>query len=280
MAIKNEPSGRLLKAVKKPLRSAWKSTARIRHQANLRWNYHLHRTENKRPLFLLARQRTGGNMVLDYLRSIPNVSMAHEFLNPAFYYGFRPKQNSKESLFLHVRRSINHLPGTYCGCKILIGQFPVHHISLAEFDEALRQPRYLLLYRRDILKQFVSLKIAHQTKQYLAQSSEKIRTTDVIVDLDELEDLYQLNAAEYRSVLETPSVNERCLTFAYEDVVAKPQELFDRELFPFLETNPSPVSTQLVKQNKRPIEETVTNYKDIEDRLDKYRTFNPVLRST
>jgi hypothetical protein len=282
METKNEnhTTGGLWKTVKKPLRIAWKSTARVRHQACLRWNYRLHRDENKRPLFLLARQRTGGNMVLDYLRSIPDVSMAHEFLNPVFHYGFRPRKNSNESLLLHVRRSVNQLPGTYCGCKILIGQFPVHQISLTEFDEGLRQPRYLLLYRRDILKQFVSLKIAHQTKQYLAQSSEKIRTTDVIVDLDELEDLYRLNAAEYRSVLDIPSVNERCLTFAYEDVIAKPQKLFDRELFPFLETNASPVSTQLVKQNKRPIEETVTNYSDIEDRLDKYRTFNPVLSST
>ncbi|TWU06949.1 Stf0 sulfotransferase [Symmachiella macrocystis] len=216
-------------------------------------------------------------MVLDYLRSIPNVSMAHEFLNPVFYYGFRPRKNSKESLLLHVRRSINCLPGEHCGCKILIGQFPLHDISLAEFDAALPEPRYLLLYRRDVFRQFVSLKIAHQTKQYLANASEKLRTTDVEVDMDELEDLYQLNATEYRSALDTTGINQRCLPFAYEDMVADPQRLFDSELFPFLDIESARVSTGLVKQSNRPIEESVRNFREIECKLSKYRNFDPVL---
>jgi LPS sulfotransferase NodH len=215
-------------------------------------------------------------MVLDYLRSIPDVAMAHEFLNPVLHYGFRPRENSNASLMLHVQRSINHLDGKHCGCKILIGQFQIHGINLAEFDEGLREPRYLVLYRRDLLKQFVSLKIAHQTRQYLAHASEQIRTTDVTVDMDELEELYQLNAGEYRSVLTCPGLSNRCVAFAYEDVVANPQQVFDDIVFPFLGMTSVPVTTRLIKQNKRGIEETVTNYAEIEDRLEKYRNFSPM----
>lgn len=215
-------------------------------------------------------------MVLDYLRSIPHVSMAHEFLNPVFYYGFRPKPNSNNALLQHVRRSINHQGGKYSGCKILIGQLDQHGIALPNFDGGLPEPKYLVLYRRDVFRQFVSLKIAHQTKQYLAQASEQIRTTNVIVDMNELEELYQLNAAEYRSVLTCPGVGERCLAFAYEDVVADPQKVFDGNIFPFLGVASVPVKTRLVKQNKRSIEETVTNFAEIADRLEKYCNFDPL----
>ncbi|RMH36374.1 MAG: hypothetical protein D6694_13940 [Gammaproteobacteria bacterium] len=257
------------------VRPYWKRTARFRHQARIRLISLLGLHGRKQPLFVLARQRTGSNLLLDYLNSIPQISMAHEFLNPEFYYGFRPKSGTKEDLFRHIERSLNALPGEISGCKILIGQFDLHGITLEDLHNLFPEAKFLVLYRRSILKQFVSLKIARTTKQYLANDPTSVRTTNVTITLDELEEFYQLNNAEYQSVLKYPWMREKGRLIVYEDLAVAPQETFDNVVFPFLNIPRSKIQTSLVKQGKRPVEEVVENYASIKDHLDKYLMYDP-----
>lgn len=215
-------------------------------------------------------------MLLDYLNSIPQVSMEHEFLNPKFYYGFKPQPNAKEALLHHVQRSVNALADDIGGCKILIGQFDLHGITIGDFHEAMPDAKYLILYRRGILEQFVSLKIAHITKQYVVKEEAKLRTAHITVDLHELEAFYEKNNREYASVLEYPWMREQGKLVAYEDVVADPQKVFGEEVFSFLGVPNIPVKTSLVKQGKRSMEEVVANYKEIEPVIGKYLSHDQV----
>jgi len=272
-ATMNKDTG--VKSLKSVLRTGWKSTARFRHQTKIRAIYHLFPTREKQPLFVLTRQRTGGNMMLGYLNSIPEVSMAHEFLNPKFYYGFVPRPNARDALMQHVRRSLNGLPGEICGCKILPGQFKKHGISLDDFHEVLPDAKYIVLYRREIFKQFVSLKIAHTTNQYVTNDKGNIKRAKIVVDLDELEAFYQVNNSEYESVINHPALQGRSCLVAYEDVAAHAQEVFDNDLFPFLGVPPVKIATSYVKQGKKSMAETVENYNEIEAVIGKYRFHEP-----
>ena len=257
------------------VRPHWKRTARFRHQTRIRLVSLLGLHGPKQPLFVLARQRTGGNLLLDYLNSLPQISMAHEFLNPEFYYGFRPKAGAQEALFRHVKRSLQALPGEITGCKILIGQFDLHGITLEDLHGLLPEAKFLVLYRRNILKQFVSLKIARATKQYLVSNPSSVRTTNVTIALDELEEFFRLNDAEYQSVLKYPWMREKGRLISYEDLAGSPQEVFDKQVFPFLNIPRSKIVTSLVKQGKRPMEEVIENYASIENQLGKYLNYDP-----
>ena len=201
--------------------------------------------------------------------------MAHEFLNPEFYYGFRPKHGSQAALFRHVKRSLTALPGEITGCKILIGQLDLHDITLEDLHQVLPDAKFLVLYRRNILKQFVSLKIARATKQYLVSNPSAVRTTNVTIDMNELEDFFRLNNAEYQSVLEYPWMQEKGRLLAYEDLASAPQEAFDKQVFPFLNVPRLEIVTSLVKQGKRPMEEVIENYASIESQLGKYLEYDP-----
>ena len=251
-----------------------RSLRKIRHRSHLRLRYIVGPRQEKQPLFILARQRTGGNLLSDYLNSIPGISLEHEFLNPVFHYGIRPRPDRPEAVFRHVRYSLNALPERIAGCKILIGQFDLHGITFEQFHQQFPTSKYLVLYRRETNKQFVSLKVAHKTKQYLATDTNPPKQVTVRIEPDEVSDFYELNRNEYQSVLQHPWIAEQGRVVSYEDLASQPQQLFDEVIFPFLGVPPTEIKTKLVKQARRPISETVENYDEVKDVLEQYGTLD------
>jgi len=251
-----------------------RSLRKVGHRSRIRWQFYFRPRADKQPLFILARQRTGGNLLADYLTSIPGLSLEHEFLNPVFHYGIRPRPENAAALFRHVRYSLNALPGRLAGCKILIGQFALHGITFEEFHAQFPTSKYLVLYRRETDKQFVSLKVAHATKQYLATEKDSLKQVTVRVDPEEISEFYERNKDEYESVMRAPFIPQAARVVCYEDLAARPQELFDEVICPFLDLPPTEIETKLVKQARRPISETVENYDEVQEVLQKYGTFD------
>lgn len=254
--------------------TARRSLHKFRYGVSLRARYYLLPRRDKQPLFILARQRTGGNLLADYLNSIPDISLEHEFLNPVFHYGIRPRPDGRDAVIRHVRYSLNALPERLSGCKILIGQFALHGITFEEFHDAFPEAKFVLLYRRDTAKQFVSLKVAHKTKQYLATAKEKLNLTTVHLDADELVGFYQRNRDEYLSVMKHPRFGECARVVTYEEIASAPQKVFDETIFPFLGLPQASIVTKLVKQARKPISETVENYDEMKDPLEQYGTLD------
>lgn len=231
---------------------------RLRHRARIFLAFYLRRRA-KRPFVLLATRRSGTNLFLSYLNSVSSVSFAGEVLHPEMYYGLRERFITKGAVLRHIRHTLNALPTEVCGIKLLYMRLKFHHVSLEDVLRVSPETRFFVLYRRSLAEQFLSLKIAQTTNQWMW--SDRFRLPEKIrLDPDEMLAHYHLKRSWYREIFQNPSVAGRVLVLAYEDIVAGPQRVFDERVFPFLGIAGGPVRTGLVKQNTKRPGEIVENF--------------------
>ena len=136
------------------------------HHARIFFTYHL-KKEAKEPVFVLAARRTGSNLLLSYLNSVPGVSFALEILNESTYYGIRSQFVSKNAVLRHVAYSLNACENKVCGTKILKTQLETHRIGMDDLTRCFPNARFIILYRKSLVDQFVSLKIAEKAEAQL-----------------------------------------------------------------------------------------------------------------
>ncbi len=215
---------------------------------------------------MLATRRSGSNLLLDCLNSVPGVSFGSEVLHDRMYYGVRRRWISKRAVLRHIAYSLNDCKERICGCKIIMLRMQWHRLTVSDLVEAFPNARFIILYRKSLIDQFVSLRIAEVTGEWVgngkAQSPPRVH-----VDLESLKVWAQSVRDFYAELLRSPGIRGRSVVISYEELTADLQKTFDQALFPFLQLPPSPVATQLKKQNTRPLSETVENYGEIEPLL-------------
>ena len=73
----------------------------------------------------------------------------------------------------------------------------------------------------------------------------------------------------YNSVLSSKRIREQCLVLEYENLAQNAQGLFDALVFDFLNVSPIHVSSQLRKQNPGELSESVENYDEVRELLER-----------
>ena len=212
---------------------------------------------------MIATRRTGSNLLLGYLNSIPNTSFAQEILNKHMSYGVRDRWVSKAAVLRHIAYSINHCEHRICGAKLLRFQLEAHRITLQDLKTFFPRARFIILYRRSILGQFVSLKTAELTGQWLWTEDYKLPSS-IHIETRAFEEYCGIIKAFYGNVFEHDWIRHCSVTLSYEDLAADPQKVFDETLFPFLNLPSSKVSCRLRKQNTKEPREIIANYHEIE----------------
>src|SRR5207244_4288556 len=105
----------------------------------------------------IATRRSGSNLLLGCLNSIPGVSFASEILNTSMFYGIRGRWITKKTVLRHIAYSINDCKHRICGAKLLKIQLDAHGLHLEDLKKHFPNARFIILYRRSLLEQFVSL---------------------------------------------------------------------------------------------------------------------------
>ena len=137
------------------------------HRLRIFLKYHFRR-QKKDPVLVIAKRRSGSNLLLSYLNSVPELSFLHpEPLNPKMYYGIPNRKISKRSLLDHLVRTLNDNPTKICGFKMLFFRLKKHELILEDIRARFPNAKFLILYHRSLLEQFVSLKVAEKTDQWL-----------------------------------------------------------------------------------------------------------------
>ena len=217
---------------------------------------------HKEPVFIITVRRTGSNLLLEYLNSIPGVSFAPEVLNKSMFYGLRARHVSKAAALRHIRHSINDCAHRICGGKLVKVHLDAHRITLEDLKKSFPQARFIILYRESLLEQFVSLKIAETTNRW--QSTDTLTLhAPIHVDKGELEEYCKKMKAFYEEILEKTWLENCSLVLGYEELAANVQKTFDEKIFPFLGLPVSRVNCRLKKQNTRRLSETIDNYNEI-----------------
>ncbi len=179
------------------------------------------------------------------------------------HYGIRPHFISKRAVLRHILHSIYNCSQVICGAKLIRIHMETHHITLEDLKKIFPEAKFIVLYRKSLLDQFVSLKIAEIANAW--QWTARFRLPDPIhLDLKEFERFCKTTRVFYEEMLQRDWLKDRAIVISYEELVSAPQELFDGRIFPFLGLQPSSVSAQTRKQNIKSLHEIVQNYQEIE----------------
>ncbi len=227
---------------------------RFLYRMKMRLKYYLNR-QSKDPVFIVATRRSGSNLLLDYLKSIPNTSFKAEILNSRMSYGIRRRFISKRTVLRHIAHSINYSEHRIFGTKLISSQMQTHGIVLQDLKNLFPSVRFIILYRQSLLDQFISLKIAEKTNVWQWIDNGFLLPDSIDIDLHELNCFCGEVKTFYEGILASSWLRERSLIISYEELVSDPHGLFNRSVFPFLDVSASRIWSVTKKQNnKRPFE--------------------------
>ena len=161
-------------------------------------------------------------------------------------------------LRLHVESLFVKRPGILAGAKVLtyhLDELPLTSLDLAQ---VLHRPKVIILYREEMLGQFVSLKMAERDQLWHARRTAK----NSPIRLDPAE-FVAFAARERRMWRETISGFGDCQLHyvTYSELTTRTEEAM-QGVFEFLGLEPCPVQGRFVRLRPEPISEKLINYRD------------------
>ncbi len=259
LSLRNIPPVFLFQIIKDETKLARK---RVWYRLKIFLKFYFKRTA-KEPVFVVAKRRSGSNLFLSYLNSVPEVTFwPPEPLNWHMHYGIRKNWVSKKSVFRHLAYTLNSARTKICGFKVLFFRLKHHGLALDDFKSHFPNAKFIILYRKSLLDQFVSLKVAEQTKQW--EWTRDFRLPESIrVDVGEFRDFCRETKEFYEKVRRSPWIRDCALVLQYEELTSDPQKVFESKVFPFLGLPPRPVSTSMIKQNTKSMEAIIENFHEV-----------------
>lgn len=245
---------------------AWLPFRRFVHGLPITLAYWWRRTE-KEPVFILCAARTGSNLLVSYLNSVPGLSFAGEVLNPETFIGMRARPDSPQKPIAQLRRVLNHGEGRICGMKLFFDHLACNNLAAEDLQTHFPNARYIILYRRSLLAQFLSLDVAVKTRHFRWSKSFRVPAA-ICIDTLRFRHYCGEMKHRYEELVGRVWLRERCALVAYEDLADRPQSIFDDLLFPFLGIASRHVSTSMRKQITQSPEDLIANYEDIRPLID------------
>lgn len=226
-------------------------------------------SEYKKPLIVLTSPRTGSTLFCNLMRQIDGCFNTTEVLSE-HVFPQRKKIESTAEVVEHIH-TICAAPNTRIGvAKIFYENLSYLNLSARELDNALSEPLWVHLWRKDLLAQFVSYKIAESS------STEWHTPKDVSVPHRHKVHVSRAEYLEYRgsnicSVLtqkkDLTSFGKRVASVSYEEFTENPLEIFENRICPLVESS-TPCSLDMVLRKQTPVDYrlVVSNPEEI-DRL-------------
>jgi len=232
--------------------------------------YQLKKKNPKRIFFVLCQHRTGSNLLISYLNSIPGCMFDSEILCGGQVYGVMPCSKSKKTVFRHIRHLMQYRRGEVWGAKFFLMHLLSFKLSLddllCEFPEA----KWFVLYRENILDQYVSHLVARETRRWISYSKPSKKGPVFVFNLDKALIYRDKIRQWYQTLLVTRHLDRKSLWLSYEEFTLNPQKTFNERIFPFLDLPSCRISTCLVKQNTRTYAEIMTNYSEVREMIESH----------
>jgi len=232
-------------------------TQRTWQQAVVAWNRARGATQ-RRNFLVLGAARTGSTLLVDYLNCHPLIRCRSEILNPDHELYGNPRAMDHERLRLHVEAHFARPPRVVAGAKILTYQLDELDFCLRDLLDVLRGPAVIVLYRRQVIEQFVSLRIAERSGRW--HSTKHVNDDSIRLEPEQFaafaEREHRMWRANIAALAET-----RAHYLSYEELCANSAAAM-RGVFDFLELNPAAFRSAFVKLNPRPLCERLVNYQE------------------
>ncbi|OGQ00472.1 MAG: hypothetical protein A2Z40_03420 [Deltaproteobacteria bacterium RBG_19FT_COMBO_60_16] len=219
------------------------------------------------PVFIVATPRSGSYLLRSYLNSVPGISLAGEVLNPDIPLGIVAGAFSHDEVLRHILLRAAPFGDGIGGAKFMISQLRQHALSLDDVGTFFPGARFIILYRRHLLDQWISMKIASISGHW-RWSRDFSMPASLHADPGELLRYCEQTRADYRGIFAFDGPRNGSIVLDYESLCAFPQKIFDDVVFPLLGLPPCPIKTDMRKQVTRPVREIIENYEELGPLLD------------
>jgi len=214
---------------------------------------------------VLARARTGSNMLMSILDSHPNIRAGKREI-----FCRLEGRHYKDLLAKSFRKSPRHIKAR--GFKIFY-----YHPSDGPCDDLWNdlvkmEDLYIIhLKRRNILRSVVSQEIAKKSGHWERQSGQETDLKDKAVTLTTEDlDAHFHRTREFEERGDEMFKDHPMITVYYEDLADNPDGAFD-EIMDFLGLPHGQPQTNLVKQNPESLKDLITNYDELESAFQETR---------
>jgi LPS sulfotransferase NodH len=240
---------------------------RLKHQIRLqrRWWFKPH--QPYQPLFVVATCRSGSNLLRSYLNNQPGICLRGELLYPGSPFGVRRYQTPPHSAIRHIRLSLQAGKSPIRGCKLMLYQLANCQLTIENVHAAFPSAKYVILYRENLARQFVSQKLADMTRQFALRAGEEKKQARIVVNRDELRAYCNTLRYRYRELLSHAWLQSCSVLVSYEQLVQTPDDWLRQEICPLVGIEAVAASTNLCQQNSQPLSATIENYAEVEQLL-------------
>jgi len=244
--------------------------ADVRLEAQQRWNqlkllsqWWLRPHSPYRPVFVLATHRSGRNLLVDYLNHLPGVGCHSEVICPTLTFGIPCRQEAPGPAIRHIRRSWHLFQTPIRGCKIMLDQLRRCSLGLDDLDAAFPDAHYLILYRASLGEQYISRLSALTTQQWVLYDGQEPRQAQVYVSPTRLRAYCEQTRQAYRELLDHAWLPSRSVLLSYEELTEDPAWWLESQICPLIGAEFAPPETSLRKQNTAPLQNRVSNYREV-----------------
>lgn len=221
------------------------------------------KSKNYTPFVILSEPRSGSTMLHTYLNSHTQIKSYGEVLRENIEANGITKETTPYVEGLAFKP---HTPALKAiGLKLFYEYYDDPRYS-ESFNYVLKRKDVKILYlvRRDILKVYVSLKIAQKTNEWsrVKPASNEPRTRITIDRNDYIQ--FREEHLRHRRLFATLLKDHLLLEITYEDLVQNPQPVLEL-IQQFLGVKPKVLFTLLKQQNPGSVVSLITNYDEIKD---------------
>ncbi|CAH1791932.1 unnamed protein product [Owenia fusiformis] len=236
----------------------------------------------KKHYIMLTIPRSGSTMLHNIICQHPNISCIDEPLHkkelkPRGLFG-----DPIDSIMQHLHKSVNKLDCYQMhGAKIFTEHLSDANISLYDVIKTLKQPKIVLLYRRNILDSFVSLKSSQHSRIWNTFKSESPKTVpfngpkmkppptqNISLSYKEFEHWRNLMKVTWKKPLKVfhNYTNHLKTVVTYTDITENGHETIPK-LFKFLGFESEYFEPLTFKQNPHSLEQKIPNYSEFMTQL-------------
>lgn len=221
-----------------------------------------HKTNAYIPFVILSEPRSGSTLLHTYLNYHPNIQSYGEVLrenlevkkvtvkDPLLSFVFKPHARKLKAIGLKLFYYYHDSP-IYATC----------------FQQIIQNTNVKIIHliREDVLALYVSLKMAQHTSRWssVKSSGKNYHQLNVnISDFRKFLQTYLQRQQDFKILFQ----HHKILSITYEDMVNNPDSVL-KNVQEFLGVIPRPLFSLLKKQNLKPIQSLVTNYKEVKSMI-------------
>jgi hypothetical protein len=239
---------------------------KVLNQAKIRIFYYIFNCikPSAAPVFIITEPRCGTTLFGGFLNSIKELSYKDEILNSNFPIGINPEKSNPQKTLKHIFYTMHAHFKSVVAAKIFFWHLEIFSLKPDDFKKLFPNAKFIIIYRCDIGKQYVSFRMAHRTKVWALKGKNKINgAIKLEIKKEDLLKFIEKTRNKYRSLLNINWLHPNSIIVSYEELIEDPQKLFNEKIFPFLGLQPCKIYSDYRKINPKPISDKVSNYDSV-----------------